>query len=258
MPIFNIIAFLTDNGQGLCRLSVVKWMALLKRSRECIIDNLKGLENDRLILVYRCNGMPNSYTITYPVGLAEIGPNVTQIINAFLEPAKPRSWTNVSEAIADATNRSTLPDRSSLPDRSTLTPEPVYFKPATGLVESSSISSNHIFSPSRGGADTPAKPNGKAEMAAALGGQPAYANRNIIIADSGKISIGEEFRAELREAFTDSQIERGLERAPAQVSGRDPVKLLAQIRRCCSYAKQDDVKAAAKGQSQSAKRTFQR
>jgi hypothetical protein len=147
IPIFNIITFLTDNGQGLCHLSIVKWMALLKRSRECIIDNLKGLESDSLILVYRVNGMPNSYTITYPVGLAEIGPNVTQIIKAFLEPAKPRSWTNVNEAIGDATNRSTLPDRSSLPDRSTLTPEPVYSKPATGLVESSSISSLDIFSP---------------------------------------------------------------------------------------------------------------
>jgi hypothetical protein len=87
--------------------------------------------------------------------------------------------------------------------------------------------------------------NAKSAMAAALAGLTAYAIRNIVIANSGKISIGEEFRAELRETYTESQIERGIERAPSQVGGStDPVKLLAQIRRCCSYAKQDDEKFA--------------
>jgi hypothetical protein len=114
----------------------------------------------------------------------------------------------------------------------------------------------------RGADAPPPETNGKdtkAAITAALGGQAAYAHHNILIAVSGKISLGEEFRAELREAYTDSQIERGLERAPSQVGGStDPVKLLAQIRRCCSYAKQDDEKAAAKGQSQSTGRTFKR
>jgi len=102
----------------------------------------------------------------------------------------------------------------------------------------------------------------KNTMASALGGQVAYANRNIIIAPSGKISIGDEFRAELKETYNDSQIERGLDRAPSQAGGSDPVKLLSQIRRCCSYAKQDDEKAAAiaaaKRQPQSTRRTFER
>jgi hypothetical protein len=103
----------------------------------------------------------------------------------------------------------------------------------------------------------------KSAMAAALGGQAAYANRNIIIADSGKISIGEKFRAELRETYTDSQIERGIERAPSQTGGStDPIKLLSQIRRCCSYAKQDDAatdkKLAAMPKGQSARKTYER
>jgi hypothetical protein len=108
----------------------------------------------------------------------------------------------------------------------------------------------------RGGPETGATPQGeatvaglngknntKAAMAAAVGGQTAYAHRNIVIAPSGKISLGEEFRAELRETYTDNQIERGLERAPSQAGSADPVKLLNQIRRCCSYAKQDDAKS---------------
>jgi len=84
-------------------------------------------------------------------------------------------------------------------------------------------------------------------MAAAFGDQSAFAATNIIISRSGKISIGEELRAELCEAYTDSQIERGLERAPSQ-SGNcgNKLKLLAQIRRCCSYAKENDEAAARK------------
>jgi hypothetical protein len=89
--------------------------------------------------------------------------------------------------------------------------------------------------------DAGARADGKAAMAAALGGQAAYAYRNVLVSDSGRITIGEEFRAELRETYTDSQIERGIERAPSQSGSADPVKLLGQIRRCCSYAKQDDV-----------------
>jgi hypothetical protein len=105
--------------------------------------------------------------------------------------------------------------------------------------------------------------DGKVAMAAALGGQAAFANRNIVISNSGKISIGEEFRAELRETYTDSQIERGIERAPSQAGGSaDLVKLLAQIRRCCSYAKQDDAvtdkKLAIAPKGQSARKTYER
>ena len=80
-----------------------------------------------------------------------------------------------------------------------------------------------------------------------------------VVADSGKISIGEEFRAELRETYTESQVERGLERAPAQAGGSDPVKLIQQIRRCCSYSKQDDEKRLpGAGKGQSIRKTFAR
>jgi hypothetical protein len=102
-----------------------------------------------------------------------------------------------------------------------------------------------------------AKIAAKAVMATALGGQAAYAHRNITISESGKITIAEEFCAELRETFVDSQIERGLQRAPAQAGSSDPVKLIAQIRRCCSYAKQDDEKQLA-AKTQSTRRTFPR
>jgi hypothetical protein len=81
-------------------------------------------------------------------------------------------------------------------------------------------------------------------------------------ADAPTSAFNGNFRAELRETFTDSEIERGLERAPAQIGRPDPMRLLALIRRCCSYAKQDndrnDKRLAATARGQSATRTFDR
>jgi len=67
---------------------------------------------------------------------------------------------------------------------------------------------------------------GQAAMMAALGGQPAYAARNITVKPSGKVVIGEELRSELRETYTDSQIERGVDRAPSQAAAADQTMLL--------------------------------
>jgi hypothetical protein len=53
-------------------------------------------------------------------------------------------------------------------------------------------------------------------------GDVAYAWRNIRQTASGKIDIEEEFRLDLRKEFTDAQIARGLERAPARL-GAPPV-----------------------------------
>lgn len=87
-----------------------------------------------------------------------------------------------------------------------------------------------------------------AEMAAALNPDAAYALRNVTVKQSGRIVIGEEYRNELRETFTDSQIDRGVERAPSQLgSTRDPLKVMRQIERCASYAKENDEKADRAG-----------
>jgi hypothetical protein len=135
MSLFNIIAFLTDNGQGICHLSVAKLCKLLQRHRDTILENLGALEKDGLIIIYRKAGMMNRYTIAYPRGLAEIGPNVGMVLDAFLESPKPRVWTSAEDAIASATNQSGTSDRSGLPygsgarHRSGLAGEPVGSNP---------------------------------------------------------------------------------------------------------------------------------
>ena len=114
--LFNIIVFLTDNGHGICHLSVAKLCQLLHRHRDTILENLGALEKDGPIIIYRKAGMMNRYTIAYPRGLAEIGPNVGMLLDAFLEPAKPRVWTSAEDAIAHAstTNQSGTYDRSGV------------------------------------------------------------------------------------------------------------------------------------------------
>jgi hypothetical protein len=78
-----------------------------------------------------------------------------------------------------------------------------------------------------------------AEMAAAS--NPEATAAAVTIGKFGELEISSEFREELRKVFTESQIDRGLERAPANMgSTRDPMKIMQQVRRCCSYAKQDD------------------
>jgi hypothetical protein len=80
-----------------------------------------------------------------------------------------------------------------------------------------------------------------AEMAAATNPEAAAAAAAVTIGEFGKLEISSGFRDDLRKAFTESQIDRGLERAPANMgSTRDPLKIMQQVRRCCSYAKQDD------------------
>jgi hypothetical protein len=82
-------------------------------------------------------------------------------------------------------------------------------------------------------------------MAAALGGEAAYANRNIAVSESGQLIIGEELRNELRQAYTDEQINGAADCTPASC-GRRPSKLelLKQLRRQCVYRKADAAKAS--------------
>jgi hypothetical protein len=288
IPILTLIVYLSDNAKGTCHLSISEMQKMLMRSRQCIVDNILALEMDGSIGIARINGMPNSYWPRIPAALAEMSPNPLWFVEA-VTGAKRKVYRTVEEAIAAATTgQSSTVDRSNRVDRhqsreldqhrsSAVDPtsqvqQANRSSPAGEPVKSStdSISSLNLFSSSPGmsgeRADTTKKSDpaasidGKSAIAAALGGQAAYATRNIVIANSGKISIGEEFRAELREIYTDSQIERGIERAPSQAGGStDPVKLIAQIRRCCSYAKQDDEKQfLAAGNGRSTQRTYAR
>jgi hypothetical protein len=111
---------------------------------------------------------------------------------------------------------------------------------------------DHHRQPSSAGNGTAARRNGhdpaeaarkQSEMNLALGGQAAYAERNITIAPSGKLIIGEELRAELLQTYTGAEIDGAADTTPA-ACGQSPTKLalLNQLRRQCVYRKQDAAK----------------
>jgi hypothetical protein len=84
-------------------------------------------------------------------------------------------------------------------------------------------------------------------MPAALGGEAAFAERNILISASSRLTIGEELRADLRAAYTDAQIDAALDRTLANMgSDRTKLRVLSQLRRQCSYVKQDAARDAAR------------
>jgi hypothetical protein len=221
IPILTLVTYLSDNAKGTCYLSITKVMELLDRSRQCVVDNILGLEEDGLIGVARVDGMPNCYWPRIPAALKEMSPNPIWVIDALTTVPKARIFGSVEEAMVAATERSGNQsggvDQSGRVDRyrssgvdptrqvrranqSSLAGKPVHSSTL-------SISSLNLFSSSRGvigdhavdatkkGAGdpdgTPGKAssisqavpgsiNGKSAMVAALGGQGAYAARNIM------------------------------------------------------------------------------
>ena len=217
MSILTLITFLADNNDGICRLSVTRMCEIFTRSRESIVTSIASLEEDGQIGVNRSGGMPSCYWPLIPAALAELSANPVWFVDALSTKPKFRSFGTPEEAIAAATqDRSTPLDQSTPPDQyqsGDLT--------ATGQLQSTNRSTlvDALVRNSRAVSlfltqlltqgERPARCNRaqrSAKMNTALGGEAAYAESNIFISPSGKLTIGEEFRAELREAFTDSQI----------------------------------------------------
>jgi len=80
-------------------------------------------------------------------------------------------------------------------------------------------------------------------MATAMGGEAAYAERNITVTESGRLVLGDELRLELRATYTDDQINGAADCTPA-ACGSQPTKLalLRQLRRQCVYRRSDATK----------------
>ncbi len=95
-------------------------------------------------------------------------------------------------------------------------------------------------------------------MAASLNPEVAYAERNITVTPSGKLVIGDELRADLRQAFTDEEISGGMDCTLAAMgTNRNKVQIQAQLRRQCTF-KRDNRKHASAGKGQPAGKTYAR
>jgi len=84
-------------------------------------------------------------------------------------------------------------------------------------------------------------------MGASLSPAVAFAERNIFVNQYAELEIGEELRERLRRVASDERIDLVLPRALANAQGsRDPVRLLEQINRALSYARQDAAKITSR------------
>jgi hypothetical protein len=279
MSIYTLITYLADNNNGICHLSVTRMCKILKRSREAIVNGINSLEEDGQIGVNRSSGMPSCYWPLIPAALADLSANPVWFVDGLSDKPKARVFSTPEGGIAATKgDQSTLLDQSlegncdqSSPldqpaegNRSTLVDEPVNSSRGTGQLQPCSISLSISASHLKGQASQkkqmqPKHLNGQQAMAMGLGDEAAYAETNITISASGKLAIGEEFRQELRQAFTDTQIDGALNCTLAAMgTDRNKVRIAQQVRRQCTFKRDNEMKAAAVSKGQAPRRTFQR
>ena len=86
--------------------------------------------------------------------------------------------------------------------------------------------------------------SGKLSMVAALNPEAAqrkaYAEQNVMVSKSGKVTIGPDFQAELLgEGYTADQIETALTNVCRYIEGSDPEMWMKTVRTACGWAKRD-------------------
>jgi hypothetical protein len=253
MSILIMIMFLADNATGICYLGVMRMAEIFQRTKTCIINNIAALESDGLIGVNRKDGMLNCYWPLIPAALAEMSANPIWFVDALSTKPRSRIFKTPDEAIVAAIedgNLSTTVDRSIAVNPSTAASEPVNCSERTGQLQRDSISSLNLTS-NLGGRPyqnnrQPAQSNGQRELAIGLGGEAAYAENNVTVSSTGKLVIGEEFRNELRQAFSDQDIDDAVNSTLAVMGAdRSKTRILQQVRRQCGFARRDNGKAAA-------------
>jgi hypothetical protein len=88
--------------------------------------------------------------------------------------------------------------------------------------------------------------NGKPNVATSHNSEVDFAERNIMVLSSGKLTIGDEFRAELLQDFTVAQIDGAVGSTLAAMGkDRDKVRIAQQVRRQCTFKRENDSKQAA-------------
>ena len=105
-------------------------------------------------------------------------------------------------------------------------------------------------------------PRGKTDWLKELNPEAAarrsYASENVSVSISGKVTIGQAFRAELNgEGYPDAVIDQALVSASRYIEGDNPEKWMKTVRTALGWAKRDNAKADASASKQPV-RTFKR
>jgi hypothetical protein len=276
-----VITFYSDNNDGACTLSIERLAKFLSRSRTAINEALARLEDDQIIIIEsgKKSGTTNKLTPWVHKAFGEIRDPLTWILDV-RAPSARRSAVGrpakigVKPACHPQAGDNPADYPQEIGSKPASHPQEIGSKPDTEIGgKPTGHNTTYLNTTERGAPQSEreppqAKPDAvraqaidpaqkplnaqpkvmtAAEMAAATNPEAALAAAAVKIGKFGELEISSEFRDDLRKAFTESQIERGLERAPANMgSTRDPVKII------CSYAKQDDDAAEKRRLGQSA------
>ena len=236
------VSIFSDNGDGCCTYAMGKMARYFSRSERAIRDALhRAVECGTLNRQKPAGGRYSHWPVVF---------------RSILDPASSPTW------FVDAALPIQGDTGSRLPVRQPDTPEAgfrYHRKPDAGdhrkpdnnvfprkdIQEGSPPASpgkSHVQPHSSGGGENQKWLQSLNPEAAA---RKAFAVSQVAISQSGKVTIGPELHAELRKDFTESQIERGLEKAARYMEG-GPEKRMASVRTACGWAKDDDRKASSR------------
>lgn len=91
LAIFALIAALSDNAQGQCRLTIRRMSEIFLRTQRSIRECIDSLEEERLLGVQRVDGLPNTYWPLVPVGLTDMSAHVTWFADALSRRSAART-----------------------------------------------------------------------------------------------------------------------------------------------------------------------
>ena len=244
LGVFVADTIFSDNEQGCSTVSAARIAKLLSCSDKSVLRAREFLAENGLMCREKHPGLDDHHWPVVNRAMAGRGTSTTWWLDATSEPPAKRGRPEKPRTPDVATLSKNPQTPTVLPFEKT--PDSKLENPGHHVSDEFSI---EFTEEKRGRALTRFQTNGQVQMMGALNpdaaARRAYATRNISISESGKVTIGEEFRAQLRsEGFAESMIDTGLLNACRYIDGGNPEKWLKTVRTACGWARRDEGKAA--------------
>ena len=128
-----LITLLSDNNDGMCRLSVKRIAKLLGRKEENVRLAIDTLEEGGELVVDRTDrGLPNSYSPAVPVVVATMNPAMTWFVDALSDKPVPRGRPRNSAEEKSPPQEGEYSDEYSPPETGEFSPADGKMTPAVG------------------------------------------------------------------------------------------------------------------------------
>jgi hypothetical protein len=240
------VSVFSDNGAGCCTYAMARMARYFSRSERAIRDALHRAVDCGTLCRDKPAGGKYSH---WPV-----------VFRSILDPASSPTW------FVDASLPVEMDTGSLLPVRRADTPEATFRDHRKPDARDHRKPDGNVFptedflgggSPRRFLFPDQAAPASVEERRGGRG-EAAYAEANIAISPSGKLSLGSDLRSDLLKTYTAEVVDAAVECTLAAMgTDRNKIRIMQQIRRQCVFRNQDASKAKRTPVNQGVK-TFQR